>query len=77
MSAIRYHVSKELQQVITIASFIGTGATMDQIDTLSAMVNQLSIADKEWLYNSNVDMPSEVYTDLSMRNGEMGGFHNW
>ena len=70
-------ISKELQQVITIAEFIGAGATMDQIDTLSAMVNELSIADKEWLYNSHVDMPTEVYTDLSMRDGEMGGFHNY
>jgi hypothetical protein len=72
-------MSKELKSVLAIMEFfVSSDYTTAQAENLSAMINELSIAEKEWLYNqTELDIPSEVYTDLSMRNGEMGGFHNW
>jgi predicted nuclease of restriction endonuclease-like RecB superfamily len=71
-------MSNELKAVLAIMGFFGDDYTNAQAEQLSAMINQLSIADKDYLYNqTEYDIPSEVYTDLSMRNGEMGGFHNW
>ena len=72
-------MSHELKAVLAIMEFfVGSDYTTAQADSLSAKINLLSIADKDYLYNqTEYDIPIECYTDLSMRNGEMGGFHNW
>ena len=72
-------MSNELKKIIAVmAFFIESDYSTAQAEQLSAMINELSIAEKDWLYNqTDHDIPRECYTDLSMRNGEMGGFHNW
>lgn len=72
-------MSNELKAVMAImAFFCDSDYTEVQADSLSAKINLLSIAEKDWLYNqTDYDIPSTCYTDLSMRNGEMGGFHNY
>ena len=72
-------MSNELKAVMaTIEFFLSSVYTIDQAEELSERINLLSIAEQDWLYDqTGYDIPSTCYTDLSMRNGEMGGFHNY
>ena len=61
-------MSHELRAVIAILDFFMEIEYTDmQAEGLSAKINLLSIAEKDWLYNqSNYDIPGSCYTDLSI-----------
>ena len=52
--------------------------TPEQAEMISDQISSLSITDQEYLLNSyDCTLPDGVYTNLSMRNGEMGGFSRY
>ena len=71
--------TKELAAIITICEFLdGDEPTEKQAIQIDSMIAELSIAEKEWLYNQTTySLPADCYTNLSMRNGEMGGFSRY
>ena len=61
-----------------LAFLDGDEPTEQQGEKLSVMINELSIAEQQWLYEQTAySLPKANYTELSMRNGEMGGFYRY
>lgn len=60
--------------IIAIANFLGDEMTNEQSIQLIDEARQLSIVDRERLYNV---IHGPLYTELSMHDGEMGGLNRY
>ena len=74
-----FRPSKNLQAVITVIQFLdGDEPSEKQANQLDSMIAELAISEQEWLYNQTTySLPADCYCNLSMRNGEMGGFSRY
>jgi hypothetical protein len=68
-------MSYTMIEILTIAEFLGENMTNDQADTLMDHARELGIRDKEILKANLPGTP--LYTEMSMHEGEMGGFSRY
>lgn len=64
-----------VEDIILISEFLGNSITDDQVQRLLEASRQLSIADREYLYES-ID-GGQIFTEISMNRAEMGGYHRY
>lgn len=60
-----------VEDIISIAWFLGKDITEAQLNRLLAEIRQLSIADREYIYKTLNGGP--LFTEVSMNRAEMGG----
>lgn len=63
-----------VEEIITVLDFLGEGITDEQVYRLMDEARQLSSLDKIWL---KAHASGAMYTELSMHEGEMGGFDQY
>lgn len=66
---------KTINELLAISEFLGDEMTEEQSKRLMDQARELSIYDKERLYDALNG--GSLFTEMSMYNGEMGGLHNY
>jgi len=61
-----------LDQILAVIDFLGKKMTQDQADDLLDNIIQLSNYEIKVVYNHHETIWTPLYTDISMRMGEMG-----
>lgn len=64
-----------VDSLLAISEFLGHEMTDEQAQRLMDEARELSIADKQYLLQQLPGGP--LYTEMSMHNGEMGGFSRY
>jgi hypothetical protein len=68
-------MSYSLENLLSIAEFLGDNMTNEQADELMSHARELSISDREVLL---AELPGgPLYTEMSMHDGEMGGLSRY